>query len=289
VVGVGRVGGSLALALATAGYAIDLLVHRGTKTAEAIVSHLSPRAKLVDLNEPIQITSDIVLVTTADQDIRRAARELVSRISSSAIVLHTSGSLSSEVLADLAAGGCSTGSMHPLVSITDAISSAHAFAGTYFCIEGDDRAVAAARSIAEALDAKPFSIPTDKKPLYHAAAVTACGHLVALIDVAVEMLSKCGVTPETAKDVLMPLIASTIDNLETRTPSQALTGSFARADVAGVEAHLQAMDGTVSDEIREIYLALGARSIELANSNGTDPKELDRLRKTISVAKRKPE
>jgi predicted short-subunit dehydrogenase-like oxidoreductase (DUF2520 family) len=289
VVGIGRVGGALALALAKTGYTLDLLIHRDEQTAKAIAPLLPDGAKLATFDSVDPITSDIVVIATADPEIPDAARQLADSMSGPAVVLHTSGSLSSEVLSDLAAMGCATGSLHPLVSITDATSGVDAFSGAYFCIEGDDRAVVVARSIATALNGKPFSIPTDRKPLYHAAAVAACGHVVALIDIAIEMLAKCGVGPDAAKEVLMPLIKSTVANLESRSTSQALTGSFARADVAAVERHLAAMEGTVSDAIREIYIALGERSIELAAANNVDADELDQVRKTISIAKRKPE
>ena len=74
--------------------------------------------------------------------------------------------------------------MHPLVSVSDAFLGAERFAGVYFCIEGEAAAVAAATSLAISLGGKAFSIPTDSKPLYHAAAVTASGHLVAVTDAA---------------------------------------------------------------------------------------------------------
>ena len=53
------------------------------------------------------------------------------------------------------------------------------------------------------LGGKSFSIETKYKTLYHASAVTACGHLVALLDVAFEMLSKCGLDEENCKGNLV--------------------------------------------------------------------------------------
>ena len=42
------------------------------------------------------------------------------------------------------------------------------------------KAVEAAKKIVDALGGKSFSIETKYKTLYHASAVTACGHLVAV-------------------------------------------------------------------------------------------------------------
>lgn len=289
IIGIGRAGGALAIALQDAGYAIDLLVHRGVETVERIAPRLSPVPKLSDINSIPQIISDIVLITTADPDIKTVSDQLASVIPERAVVLHTSGSLSSEVLSELSSIGCPTGSMHPLVSISDALSGAGSFADAYFCVEGDPAALEAATAIVESLHGRSFSIKPELKSLYHAAAVTACGHLVALIDTAIEMLTECGIDRESAKDVLLPLIKSTIANLETQTPEQALTGSFARADAAAVERHLASMSENSPADVKDIYLLLGERSLKLAEKNGADASDVRRIRESISIAKGKSE
>jgi predicted short-subunit dehydrogenase-like oxidoreductase (DUF2520 family) len=147
----------------------------------------------------------------------------------------------------------------------------------------------AGSAIAESLGGRTFSIRSADKPLYHAAAVTACGHLVALIDGAIEMLTECGVDPAYAREILLPLIKSTVANLESEPPERALTGSFARADVEAFERHLTAIQRAMPVSIRDIYLLLGERSLDLAASNGADPARVEKLRESISIAKRKRE
>ena len=289
IIGIGRVGGALSIALSRAGFTLDHLVHRDGSVAKAISVQLPPNTQFTASTSIPELRSDIVLITTADPDISLVADKLAGILKPGAVVLHTSGSLSSEVLSGLAAKGSFTGSMHPLVSVSDAVSGADNFANVFFCIEGDETALKAARLIVEALGGTAFSIDSKYKPLYHAAAVTACGHLVALIDVAIEMLSKCGVERAAAKEILLPLIESTIGNLKTQTPENALTGSFARADNAAFERHMASIDGTMSPLVRDIYLSLGERSLDLAAAGGADPVELQKLRERISIAKRKPE
>src|SRR5688500_610428 len=127
IVGIGRVGGALALALARAGYSIEYLVHRDAAIARAVILQI-PGANLVSFESIPKIESDVVLLTTADQDLPTVAEVLAKHVEKSSVVLHVSGSLSSGVLADLAATGCPTGSMHPLVSISDAITGSTNFA-----------------------------------------------------------------------------------------------------------------------------------------------------------------
>ena len=289
IVGAGRVGGALAIALTKAGYRLDNLVHRGSRTADRISASLSPATVVSPSSSFPKIDSEIVLITTADPDIGDAAAVLADRLVRRPVVLHTSGSLSSDVLSNLAELGCATGSMHPLVSISDAVSGSTSFAGTFFCIEGVEAAQETARSIVDTLGGRSFSIGSDYKTLYHAAAVTACGHLVALIDAAIEMLTKCGIDRGSAQEILLPLIKSTIANLETQTPEQALTGTFARADVATFERHMTAMERNTSSELRDVYLLLGERSLDLAEANGANRVDIEKIRESISMAKRKSE
>lgn len=283
VMGVGRAGGALALALSQAGFTIDYLIVRDASNAKRI----AVKANIISSDSIPEITSDVVLIATGDPDIAIAAQMLAGHLTSQSVVLHTSGSLSSDVLSGLAVAGCSTGSLHPLVSISDALTGSGNFRGAFFCIEGDENAVSTAGSLVKSLGGHPFSIATEFKPLYHAAAVMACGHLVALIDIAAEMLSRCGVERGGAQEILMPLIRSTLANLESRSPSAALTGTFARADVNAFQRHLQAIDEQMSDEVREIYLLLAERSTDLAAAAGVDVAAIGAMRQRIRVAKRK--
>ncbi len=288
IIGIGRVGGALAIALTDAGFDIEYLIYRDPSTVNVVSALLPPTTTLAQWSNSLpEFQSDVVLITTADPDIALIADHLRDRVRTGCVVLHTSGSLSSEVLADLASDGFYTGSMHPLVSVSDAVSGATVFANAFFCIEGDETALKATRSIVESLGGRPFSIEPGKKPLYHAAAVTACGHLVALIDISIQMLSKCGVESSSAKEILLPLISSTLKNVQTQTLEEALTGSFARVDVDAVQRHLSAINKEMADRVRDVYLLLGEQSLDLAASNGGNTADERKLRELISIAKRK--
>lgn len=289
IVGIGRLGGALAIALSRAGFALDNLVHRDPATARSISTQLTSKTELLSwATFPSRLRSNVILIATPDPEIRSVAHALENRIAEGSIVLHTSGSLSSEVLSPLAALGHPTGSLHPLISVSHAASGSDHFANAFFCVEGDDAAVETARSIVEALGGSSFSIDPAKKALYHASAVVACGHLVALLDTAIEMLSKCGVEREDAQRILLPLVYTTIDNLRTSSPERALTGSFARTDIEAIRRHLDSIDAAaLRSTSRDIYLLLGERSLDLAAANGADASEVQELHEVISIAKRK--
>ena len=287
IIGVGRVGGALALALQKEKYLIDNLVYHNTPVPLPVVENLVPACNVENFDNISDISSDVVFITTQDSEIAAVAHTLTNRIVNQPTVLHTSGALSSSVLDELKSAGCTTGSMHPLVSVSTSELGPSRFMDSYFCVEGDPAAVSIAEQIVADLGGRAFSIDTKFKTLYHASAVTACGHLVALFDAAVEMMTKCGLSAGDAKKILLPLVKSTVQNLGEQSTAAALTGTFARADIETFTGHLTALNEYVSDELLEIYLLLGERSLELAAKQGVSPERIDSLRTKVSIAKSK--
>ena len=278
-------GGALALALSRSGFAVENLIFRDFETVSAIADKIPNNPKLSDSTIAVDLKTDIIFITTADPEIEAVALKFSDVLTSRPLVFHTSGSLSSDILYKLREIGCKTGSIHPLVSVSDAFRGAESFTGAYFCIEGDDEAIEAAKEIVNKLGGLPFTIDTNFKPLYHASAVTASGHLVALFDASLEMLAACGVN-DSAK-ILLPLVRSTVDNLETQTTAKALTGTFARADVSAFRQHLESIDRNLTANARNIYLELAVRSLALAKLNGADADDVATIQTEISIAKRK--
>ena len=287
IIGIGRLGGALALAFPKSGHIVENLVARRPGPAEHLSDLISPPPKILSPAEFGQITSDVILISTGDAEIQAVAESLAENLANRPFVFHTSGSLSSSVLMALAEKGFPTASLHPLVSVSDSQIGSERFADAYFCVEGRPDAVAAAEKLVADLGGKSFSIDSGAKALYHASAVTACGHLVALIDVALEMLIKCGVSEEMAKVILLPLIRSTVENLNEQSPAEALTGTFARADSGTFERHLEALIAAGSEDILKIYLQLAERSLDLADTRNIDqPAKSKDIRKRLSLAKK---
>jgi predicted short-subunit dehydrogenase-like oxidoreductase (DUF2520 family) len=287
IVGPGRLGQALAIALDQAGYRIDALVARditkATRTAASLKLHYKPSQTLgIDQLSNLKPT-DLILITTPDDAIETVVRKIAKLKSGSEkrLILHTSGALSSEVLRPLAKLGFHIGSLHPLVSVSDPVAGARALRGAFFCVEGDAVAAAATRKLVRVLGGKAFKIAPQSKPLYHAAALTSAGHLTALVDLAMEMLVSCGLKRTEAQKVLMPLVESAVNNLKVSPPEAALTGTFARGDIATVRRHLNALSEDGDSDAMEIYRLLGLRSLQLASKKGIDRKVLQRIRKML--------
>ena len=159
-----------------------------------------------------------------------------------------------------------TGSLHPLVSISEPRAGAEKLRGAFYCVEGDAAANRVARSIVKDLQGHSFHIASNSKPLYHAAAVMASGHVTALVSLAADMLVQCGLDEKTARRILLPLLESTVANLSISEPAKALTGTFARGDLVTVRRHLQALSNERLTEALAAYKLLGRRSLALAKN-----------------------
>jgi predicted short-subunit dehydrogenase-like oxidoreductase (DUF2520 family) len=303
IIGAGRLGTALARALASSGYRIEAVVARRKTRARACVelAELTAAHPLILTSAQLDQLppSDILLITTPDDAIKGVATQLALMMKSRGMkmeggglkvrvkrtVLHASGALSSDILRGLRDVGFSTGSMHPLISVSDPVHGAQSLQRAFFCIEGESAAQSVARSLVAALGAESFSINTKDKALYHAAAVMASGHVTALFDIATEMLTHCGLTAGRARAVLIPLLRSTFENLYTADPAHALTGTFARADISTVRRHLEAINSSSVHDALATYTLLGLRSLQLAKEAGANSEALKEIALILDEAR----
>ena len=275
VIGAGRLGTALARALFMSGYEIEAIVARRPARARRAASLLGTPTQALSATQlpslPKSKTYSLALPMTTSQYrhlTSRGAEDFCSRTDGitpprGAVVFRCPGPVGGE--------GFHTGSLHPLVSVSDPLSGADKLVGAFFCVEGDAAASRVARAIVRDLKGKGFHIASNDKPLYHAAAVMASGHTVALFSIATEVLTHAGLDPKTARRVLLSLLESTVANLFASEPARALTGTFARGDLATVKRHLAALSGKELTEAIAAYKLLGTRSLDLV-SERLDPK-----------------
>jgi predicted short-subunit dehydrogenase-like oxidoreductase (DUF2520 family) len=291
IIGAGRLGTALAIALDKTGHSIKLIVakratraKRASQLAGGQGLGLSAKQfrRLLPKHRELIEQSSVILIATPDDVIASIAEELavllrIRTAPGKQVALHTSGALTANVLEPLRQFGISVGALHPLVSISEARSGAEWLTRAFFSVEGDASATRVGRRIARELGAQTFTIGAKAKPLYHAAALMASPNLTALIDIAFEMLKRCGLTANQSQKVLLPLLQSTIENLAATDPSRSLTGTFKRGDVATVQKHVDAISSQKLFDALEAYVLLGRRSMKLANRKGASRTEIDQI------------
>ena len=262
LIGPGRAGVGLALALAQAGYAVRL--HGRNKKSVPAPLTLTTGGKA-----PAWIGDvEVVILAVRDDAITPLATSLATAraITDRHVVLHLSGVQGQEALGPLVTTRAALGSFHPLQTIVEPELAPARLKGAWAAVEGMPRAVAAGERIAQDLGMRPFRIATKSKAIYHAGAVFASNYLVVVEAIAQRMLRHAGLSDADAWAALRPLVEGTFENLSRHEPREALTGPVVRADTATIVRHLESL--AVDDA--KLYRALGRAALELAQKQGMD-------------------
>jgi predicted short-subunit dehydrogenase-like oxidoreductase (DUF2520 family) len=271
IVGAGRMGQGLALALGQAGAGVSLLSRRPHPVTPPLVLQAGGRAEALR-------AAAVTCLAVPDDAITPLAAELAREqvIGEDSVVLHLSGLLDRDALAPFAPYGAGLGSFHPLQTVADPAAAPERFVGAYAGIEGDERALAAAGTIATRLGMHPVRLNGAAKPAYHAGAVMAANYTVALAGVAERLALAAGVPAETAARLYLPLVRGAAANLELGLAA-ALTGPIRRGDAKTVTAHLDAL----GEDDRHLYRRLGLEALRLARAGGLDPDAAARVESAL--------
>jgi len=228
IIGPGRAGTALARALTAARWDVAPLLGRDDDPA--------PAARDVDL-----------LVIATPDDLVREVAWAVEPVPGT-VVAHLAGSLGLRALAPHRRRAA----LHPLVALPTPALGARQLVGSWFAVAGDPLA----HDVVRALRGRWFEVADADRPLYHASAVIASNHLVAMLG-QVERLSEAVGVPF---EVYVDLARATLDNVAALGPAAALTGPAARGDEATIRRHLRALP----PEERPVYRVLADAARRLA-------------------------
>ena len=233
IVGPGRVGAALARAFPDAGVDVEGPVGRGERPARC----------------------DAIVLCVPDAEIAGAAEVVTA---AAPLVGHTSGATP---LSALAHAGVPAFGLHPLQSF------AHpgvTFEGAGAAVAGSTpEALAFATDLAERLGMTPFEIDDEGRAAYHAAAAVASNFLVTLQAAAEAIAAGAGLGREDARELMLPLVRQTVENIAELGPAAALTGPVARGDEATVEAQRGAVE-RVTPELLVLFDELVRRTRAVA-------------------------
>jgi len=271
LIGPGRAGVGLALALVQAGYTVRLHGRRQKKVPAPLTLTVGDG----DAPPPWIAEAGVVILAVRDDGIRPLAEVLAATraITPDHVVLHLSGVQGQEALGPLVTSRAALGSLHPLQTIVEPERAAARLKGAWAAVEGMPRAVEAAERLARDLGMRPFRIATKAKAIYHAGAVFASNYLVVVEAMAQRLLRHAGLTDAEAWAALRPLVEGTLENLGSAEPKDALTGPIVRGDTATIVRHIESL--TLDDG--KLYRALGRAALELAQKRGMDEATAERV------------
>jgi predicted short-subunit dehydrogenase-like oxidoreductase (DUF2520 family) len=259
IVGPGRLGSALALALRRAGYTITEIVSRNSAGSKRKARELAREVGAqASRSSGAQLDADLVWFCVPDREIGAASRQLASVTDwKRKIAFHSSGALDSAELKALARRGAAVASVHPMMTFVH--RSAPSLKGVPFALEGDAPAVRLARRIARDLGGEAFTIRKQHKAAYHAWGAFASPLLVAVLATAEKVASAAGLSAAEARKEMLPIVRQTIANYEALGPAGAFSGPIVRGDAEIVRQHLQVL--RTIPEARAVYLALAGAAL----------------------------
>ena len=86
------------------------------------------------------------------------------------------------------------------------------------------------------------------------------------MDVALSLLQQCGLEADTARDILLPLVERTLQNVKKLNTSEALSGPIVRGDHEAVKKHLDALEKFPF--YHETYMTLAFQALDIAKKRG---------------------
>jgi predicted short-subunit dehydrogenase-like oxidoreductase (DUF2520 family) len=257
LIGAGRLGTALALALERAGHPVTLVASGDAANARALATRL--RAATAVEVQAVAERSDLVFLAVPDDALPKLVQALAW--SRGQHVVHTSGALGLSVLEPARARGALCGCFHPLQTFPERFSDPVRFAGIACGIEGEGVLSERLERYTRELGATVVRLEGIDRAGYHAAAVFASNYVVALHAAAAQAFRLAGLPPELARAALSPLTEAAAQSVRRLELDAALTGPIARGDVATIALHLHALEQ--APELRALYQHLGSALLEL--------------------------
>ena len=277
LLGPGRMGTGLALALVRAGWPLVRTWGRSAR-GKARARTLLGAGTTTRLARALEGAS-LVLLGVSDDALAGLAHQLRPWAPGRSWI-HLSGYHGRAPLAPLAEAGGRTLAIHPLQSVPDPRDAPARLAGAVFTVVAAAADLPLARRLVAAAGGRAVPVPDAGRPLYHAAAVVACNELTALLDLAARLLDRA-TAGGLELAALRPLVEATLAGLFARGPARALTGPVVRGDLEVIRGHLAAIARQAPWALAT-YRRLGLETVGLARRREGRRKTLDRIARLLA-------
>jgi predicted short-subunit dehydrogenase-like oxidoreductase (DUF2520 family) len=277
VVGAGRAGTALGVALARAGHAV---------VAASAVSESSVRRARASfpgavITDPRQVLerADLVLLTVPDDVLPGLVTGLAATEAAmeGRMLVHASGRHGLAVLDPAARRGALPLALHPVMTFTGRSDDVDRLRGTCFGVTAPEVLRPAAEALVIEMSGEPVFIAEEHRDLYHAALAGAANHLITLVAQAADLLRGAEVADPAR--LLGPLLSAALDNA-LRFGDAGLTGPVARGDANTVAAHVAALEAEPSASPAAVaaHVAMARLTADRALATGLlKPADAERL------------
>ena len=262
--GAGRVGGSLALAMARAGYHVAAVASRTQASADAFAARVDGCTAYSGFQQTVD-ASDMLFITTSDDAIAPVAAAAHWRTGQG--VAHCSGAASLDALQAAAAQGAVPGAFHPLQAFSSVENGVRSIPGITFGIEGNDDMRQYLAELAADIGGNPVFLDAADKALYHLSGVMMGNLLTCLVGISAEVWEHIGYTRADGVKALVPMMRAVAHNIETSGIPAAVAGPYPRGDIGTAQKHIQALR-TEHPDLLPLYRELALAGLHLAVEQG---------------------
>lgn len=271
VLGPGRVGTALALALPSPAYEVVAVAGRGRAAVDGFRSRF-PAAEALPAVAAAR-RAELVLVTVPDDELVGVVRRVAAGdgVAEGSRWVHTAGAYGHDVLRPARLAGAAVAACHPAQTFADPDAGARALPGTAWAVTADEADLGWARVLVTDLRGSPVTVRAEDRTLYHAGVAVGANGTSSVVTLARDLLLGAGVADPSA--FLGPLARTAAAGAADR-GAAALTGPVRRGDVGTVDRHLAEL-GAVLPEAVEAYVALARLALSQARRAGLDPARAD--------------
>ncbi len=263
LIGAGRLGQSLGLALAAAGRPPVAVASRTPAHAQALAAQV-PGCVAMTLHDAVS-AGDLVLLTVPDDAIAPVAASLPWRPGQFAV--HCSGATELTALDAARAAGAHIGGFHPLQIFSDPERVAALLQGCTVAIEAEQPLLDVLLQLAQTLGLRPLSLPSGVRAAYHGSANFAASFLLSMLDETLHVWAQIGLPQEQALQALLPMAHATLTAAGSKGLAGAQAGALSRGDVGVIERHLAALDALGGGH-GGFYREFSLRQLALARASG---------------------
>ncbi len=264
IIGPGRVGAALGVALTRAGHQVVAVAAVSDTSVQRARGHF-PAARVAEPADVIA-AADLVLLTVPDD----ALPGLIAGLAATGaavggrLLAHTSGRYGTGVLEPATRLGALPLALHPVMTFTGRSDDIQRMHGICFGITAPDQLRPVAEALVIEMGGEPVFIAEEDRGLYHAALASAANHLVTLVTESCDLLQAAGAADPAR--MLSPLLFAALDNA-LRLGDAGLTGPVARGDAGTVAGHLETLRDAAPEALA-VYVALARLTADRALAAG---------------------
>lgn len=264
IIGAGKLGQTLGYLFSQSGLATIVGIHNtNIKSAERALQFIGQGQCYTSIQALPE--ADVYLVTTPDDVILEKCLELCAKASLQVgnILVHCSGTLTSDTLAAAKTKHCYVASVHPASTFAHPPYAVQHFSGTLCTMEGDSSALEVLVPLFTQLGGIILKINKKNKMLYHMGSVFSSNYLVTLASQANALFLESGMDEATAFKLVLSFMQQTLTNLsQLNSFNLALTGPIQRGDLATIRAHLQTL---TNHPLQAMYTLLGEKTLNIVD------------------------